>query len=155
MEFKWGSDGMTGLPHFYQGFEAGEFDDTKLYGCWLVPLRLILDRGILVFNNPSPSSPRTCVPISLEYVAENAAVTRRIREAVLKQERELLDCEIFLEKANVSIFLNFSLLCHLVLHLSSFKYFVSLFWTHFWIPILHNQQKSEFCLSLLPHQSVT
>ena len=43
---------MTGLPHFNQGFEAGEFDYTKLYGCWLEPLRLILDRGILVFNDP-------------------------------------------------------------------------------------------------------
>ena len=48
MEFKWGSDSMTGLPHFNQGFEAGEFDYTKLYGCWLEPLRLMSVKGTLL-----------------------------------------------------------------------------------------------------------
>ena len=39
---------MTGLPHFNQGFEAGEFDYTKLYGCWLEPLRLMSVKGTLL-----------------------------------------------------------------------------------------------------------
>ena len=100
LEFKWGSDGMSGLPHFNQGFEGELFDDSKLYGCWIVPLRLILDNGVLVFNNPSPSSPRTCLPISLEFVAENADVTKRVREAVIRQELGLQECEIVLEGRN-------------------------------------------------------
>ena len=104
MHFKWGYDGLTGLPHFNLAYKKEPFDDTKMYGCWLVPICLVLENGSIVYNNPSPSSPRSCIPLSLEYVAESAGVTNRVSNAVKEQEECLQNCEYFFEEKGVSIF---------------------------------------------------
>lgn len=99
MMLKWGYDGCTGVPRHNIAFDR-LFDDSKIMACWITPLELRLDadpKEKPTFYNPCPSSPRTCLPISIEYIKERPETVEDIRERMEEEISNLKPVTIVLD----------------------------------------------------------
>ncbi|XP_050298635.1 uncharacterized protein LOC126737681 [Anthonomus grandis grandis] len=73
---KWGCDGAQ-QAQFKQKFVCDSDTSANLFQSSLIPLRLICSlNGKILWQNPTPSSPRYCRPIRLRFIKETADVTR-------------------------------------------------------------------------------
>ena len=71
---KWGCDGSQ-QDQFKQKFEGSCSTDASLFQSSFVPLRLISENGNIIWQNPTPSSPRFCRPIRISFIHESTEVT--------------------------------------------------------------------------------
>lgn len=73
---KWGCDGSQ-QSQFKQKFTNDADSDANIFQSCFVPLRLVSgsEGEKLVWENPTPSSPRFCRPIRFRFVKENTDVT--------------------------------------------------------------------------------
>lgn len=75
---KWGCDGASGQPRYKTSFSNVNFDDSSIFTCSLVPLKLYEETSnTVVWINPAPSSSRYCRPISFRFEKENTTLTRK------------------------------------------------------------------------------
>ena len=77
---KWGVDGSSGHSMYKQADLQGSDDQLLLTS--VVPLRLTAMDGSLVWNNSTPSSPRFCRPISLEFCKETKSKLKDVEQRV-------------------------------------------------------------------------
>ncbi|CAH0563012.1 unnamed protein product [Brassicogethes aeneus] len=72
---KWGCDGSQQVQ-YKQKFENETDSDANIFQSSLVPLQLVCGKKkVVVWQNPSPSSPRYCRPIRIRFLHESVAVT--------------------------------------------------------------------------------
>ena len=83
---KWGMDGSSGHSQYKQ---AGTSRDDHVFVVWLVPLRLISEKGDIVWDNPAPSSPRFARPVSIEFATETTALIKERTAYIEGEAREL------------------------------------------------------------------
>ncbi|CAH0400138.1 unnamed protein product [Chilo suppressalis] len=91
---KWGCDGSQQIQ--YKMKFANETDsDANIFQSSVVPLQLVYgtERKI-IWQNPTPSSPRYCRPIRIRFVKENTDVTNEEIEYVENQIKELSKTKI-------------------------------------------------------------
>lgn len=73
---KWGCDGSQ-QNQFKQKFENKEGSDANIFQSSMVPIRLVSTKTQrVIWQNPSPSSPRFCRPIRIQFVHETTDVTK-------------------------------------------------------------------------------
>lgn len=77
---KWGVDGSSGHSMYKQAGLQGSDDQVLLTS--VVPLRLTAVDGSVVWNNSTPSSPRFCRPISLEFCKETKSKLKDVEQCV-------------------------------------------------------------------------
>lgn len=97
---KWGFDGSSSHTQYKQKFMSETSDDKYMFLTCLVPLRLIGEKNgksILLWQNPRPSSPRFCRPISLEYKKETEELVKSKKEHINKQIKDLVPTEVNLD----------------------------------------------------------
>ena len=71
---KWGCDGSH-QAQYKQTFENDMDSDANIFQSSFVPLRIICESNAkVVWQNPTPSSPRYCRPIRIRYVKESSKV---------------------------------------------------------------------------------
>lgn len=74
--YKWGCDGSQ-QAQFKQKFESCENSDSNIFQSSFVPLRLISKcNNKVVWENPTPSSPRYCRPIRIRFIKETSDITK-------------------------------------------------------------------------------
>lgn len=73
LTYKWGCDGSQ-QTRYKQKFQNDEDSDASVFISSIVPLRLTCGTKI-IWQNPTPSSPRFCRPIRMRFVKENKDVT--------------------------------------------------------------------------------
>lgn len=86
---KWGFDGSSGHSEYKQSFSESSGQDSNMFVTSYVPLRLMLDDKIL-WKNATPSSPRFCRPIRIQYAKETKELTVQ-EEAYIKSQIETLN----------------------------------------------------------------
>ncbi|XP_046144123.1 uncharacterized protein LOC114881752 [Osmia bicornis bicornis] len=69
---KWGCDGSQ-QKEYKQKFENDTDSDAQIFQSSMVPLRLTSGKNV-VWQNPTPSSPRYCRPIRLQFVKETSKI---------------------------------------------------------------------------------
>lgn len=84
MILSYGFDGSSGQSLYKQTFANFCGNDSSIFATTLIPLRLISNDNIVIWNNPTPQSVRFCRPIKLEYVKET-------KDHVLKEKQNLDD----------------------------------------------------------------
>ncbi|CAG9760196.1 unnamed protein product [Ceutorhynchus assimilis] len=73
---KWGCDGSQ-QAQFKQKFESETGSDTNIFQSSFVPLQLICEvNKKIIWQNPTPSSPRYCRPIRIRFVKESVNTTK-------------------------------------------------------------------------------
>ncbi|XP_050301716.1 uncharacterized protein LOC126739931 [Anthonomus grandis grandis] len=106
---KWGCDGSQQCQ-FKQTFENDADSGANIFQSCFVPLRLVCGKEgkNIVWENPTPSSPRYCRPIRFRFVKESTDVTQEEIEYINKsiqglqptrvnlQEKELLVRHVFI-----------------------------------------------------------
>lgn len=91
---KWGCDGSQQVQYKMK-FENETDSDANIFQSSVVPLQLVYgtERKI-IWQNPTPSSPRYCRPIRIRFVKENSDVTNEEIEYVENQIKELSKTKI-------------------------------------------------------------
>lgn len=89
--YKWGFDGASGQSNYKQNL-AGDADDSSIFMCSFVPLRLICGEDV-IWQNPRPSSTLLCRPIYFKFVNEN--------KLDIKEEMAMVEAEITALKPSV------------------------------------------------------
>ena len=64
-----------------------------MFVIWLVPLRLVSEKGDVVWDNPTPSSPRFARPISIEFAMETTALIKERTADIEGEVRALVPLE--------------------------------------------------------------
>lgn len=73
---KWGCDGSQQIQ-YKQKFENDASSDSNLFQSSFVPLELLCEStNKVVWQNPTPSSPRFCRPIRIRFVKEAVDITK-------------------------------------------------------------------------------
>lgn len=77
---KWGCDGSSGQSEYKQKFSDGNSSDANVFLTSLVPLQIVgidneSNEEVVVWKNPTPSSPRFCRPIRLQFLHEDVQST--------------------------------------------------------------------------------
>lgn len=74
---KWGCDGSQ-QSKFKQSFNNDTDSDANIFMSSFVPLRIVCgkDGSKIVWQNPTPSSPRFCRPIRFRFVKETTDITK-------------------------------------------------------------------------------
>ncbi|CAH1183647.1 unnamed protein product [Ceutorhynchus assimilis] len=73
---KWGCDGSQ-QAQFKQKFESETGSDTNIFQSSFLPLQLICEvNKKIIWQNPTPSSPRYCRPIRIRFVKESVNTTK-------------------------------------------------------------------------------
>lgn len=97
MIYKWGCDGSQ-QSQYKQNF-ANDYDsDANIFQSSLVPLQLTcgLFEKRVVWQNPTPSSPRYCRPIRIRFVKENADITNEEIQYIQNSANQLEESTIVL-----------------------------------------------------------
>ncbi|XP_021703892.1 uncharacterized protein LOC110677210 [Aedes aegypti] len=103
MYYKWGCDGSQ-QDKFKQKFENAENSDSNVFMSSLVPVRLFLNiegNQKLLWQNPSPSSPRFCRPIRARFIRETNETTKEEINYIEKQIGELTKSEYITTDSNI------------------------------------------------------
>lgn len=93
---KWGCDGSQ-QAEYKQKFQNDTDNDAHIFLSSLVPIRLIVnvdgDKKI-IWQNPSPSSPRYCRPIRIRFIRETKDTTKEEIQHIENQIRNLIKTEV-------------------------------------------------------------
>lgn len=87
---KWGCDGSSGHSTYKQKFSDSNDSDEFLFVFSLVPLQLRDETGIIVWQNPRPSSTLYCRPIKFMFSKETTQLTVTETNKVLEDINQLL-----------------------------------------------------------------
>lgn len=75
--YKWGCDGSQ-QEQYKQKFESDLDSDANIFQSSMVPLRLVCGKmKNVVWQNPTPSSPRYCRPIRIRFLHESVDITNQ------------------------------------------------------------------------------
>nr|XP_022907706.1 uncharacterized protein LOC111419170 [Onthophagus taurus] len=75
LTYKWGCDGSQ-QAQFKQTFSNSSDSDSNIFQSSLVPLQLICKKNKkVIWQNPTPSSPRFCRPMRIRFIRESKDVT--------------------------------------------------------------------------------
>ena len=87
---KWGCDGASDQSQYKISFNNELSDDSSLFACSLVPIKLYDSiTGTVIWKNNKPSSTRMCRPISLQFVKETSETINATIEHVNSQVKLL------------------------------------------------------------------
>lgn len=94
---KWGCDGSQ-QAKYKQKFDDEEASDAHIFLSSFVPLRIFCDQDghKVIWQNPTPSSPRYCRPIRFRFTKETTDVTKEEISYVEESVKRLQPTEIFL-----------------------------------------------------------
>lgn len=81
-----GLDGSSKKSSYKQTFAYVEFDDSSVVMIGIVPLRLVGESELVVWENPTPDSTHYCRPVKFAFLSETA---KFIRTENLEMEREI------------------------------------------------------------------
>lgn len=100
---KWGCDGSQ-QSKYKQRFEDADDSDANLFLSSFVPLRIICgkDNKYVVWQNPTPSSPRFCRPIRFRFLKESTDITKEEIDYVKNSSNSLVASEVQLNGAKFS-----------------------------------------------------
>ena len=92
--FTWGFDGSTRQSNYKMKFiesASGNTtsDDSALFATTMIPIRIVSNKNILLWQNPAPQSIRYCRPLKLEFVKETADHCKSEYDNVSKQINNL------------------------------------------------------------------
>lgn len=103
---KWGCDGST-QNSVQQKFSDGSYnDDSNIFQSSLLPLRLqshVGDQIKVIWQNPTPSSPRFCRPIRIRFLHETADITKEEINYVETQYQRLTKTEVLSENGTIQV----------------------------------------------------
>ncbi|KAL4720723.1 hypothetical protein ACJJTC_002087 [Scirpophaga incertulas] len=87
---KWGCDGSQ-QTKYKQKFENSADSDANIFQSSFVPLRLVsgADKRTIIWQNPTPSSPRYCRPIRIRFIKESTDIIKE-EIAYIKSQIALL-----------------------------------------------------------------
>jgi hypothetical protein len=92
-----GCDGSSGYNRFKQRFSEKSHDDQYLFIISFVPIKLVSDNNIIIWQNPKTSSTRYCRPIKLLYAKETTILineeTKKIEEEIARLEPTMITVE--------------------------------------------------------------
>lgn len=102
--YKWGCDGSQQVQ-FKQKFENSNDSDANIFQSSLVPLQLISrkNKDLIVWKNPTPSSPRYCRPIRIRFIRETSDVTNEEIGYINSQIQTLQETRISRTEGDLSI----------------------------------------------------
>lgn len=103
---KWGFDGSSSHTQFKQRFVSEAADDKYMFLTCLVPLRLTIEKSeenLVFWQNPKPSSPRFCRPISLQYKKETSELAIAQKENIERQIKALIPTKVTLNSQSISV----------------------------------------------------
>ncbi|CAH0546704.1 unnamed protein product [Brassicogethes aeneus] len=100
---KWGCDGSSGMSEYKQKFEDDGNSDASIFLASLVPIQLVSEKDVILWQNPRPSSPRFCRPIYMEYVHETTEIIKRVSGKIQEQKSTLEPSKIQFNGQNISI----------------------------------------------------
>lgn len=100
---KWGCDGSSGHSTYKQKFEDSEATDEFLFAIMFVPLRLISPQGVVVWQNPRPSSTLYCRPIKFIFAKETTELITTETNKVLEEASQLLPSLCTVGETQVSV----------------------------------------------------
>lgn len=86
---KWGCDGASNQSQYKQKFNeliSSDQNESSIFMTSLVPLRLVTEENIVVWENPSPSSTRYCRPIKFQFIKESSVT---VKNEVTEMETEI------------------------------------------------------------------
>lgn len=87
---KWGCDGSSGHSMYKQKFTNNNESDEFLFVFSFVPLQLLNETGIIVWQNPRPSSTMYCRPIKFIFSKESTQMTVSETNRVLEEINQLV-----------------------------------------------------------------
>lgn len=103
MRCKWGCDGSQ-QAQYKQTFRNIADSDAYLFQSSFVPLQLIcLANNKVIWQNPTPSSPRYCRPIRIRFVKESTDITLQEIEHVKNATNAINTSVISVQNNNYSI----------------------------------------------------
>ena len=77
--FSYGFDGSSGQAEYKQKFDGpGVKSDNSLFATTVIPLRLVENNNLTLWNNQAPQSIKFCRPLKLEYM-------KKAKEHALKE----------------------------------------------------------------------
>lgn len=85
--YKWGCDGSQ-QSQFKQKMQNEDYSDSNIFQSCLVPLQLKIGKKI-VWQNPTPSSPRYCRPIRIRFAKESTDLTNEEIECISSKIEQL------------------------------------------------------------------
>lgn len=94
---KWGCDGSQ-QSQYKQIFESDADSDANIFQSCFVPLRLVSGKTCekVLWENPTPSSPRYCRPIRFRFIKESIDITQEEIEYVKTSAQSLNATEVVL-----------------------------------------------------------
>lgn len=103
-DLKWGCDGSQ-QSQFKQKMQSHNATDSNIFQSSLVPLQLVCgtNRRKVVWQHPTPSSPRYCRPTRIRFTKETSDVTKDEINYVENQTRSLEDCKYSKEDVTASV----------------------------------------------------
>ena len=92
---KWGCDGSQ-QSQFKQKMQNDDATDSNIFQSCLVPLQLVCgkNRKKIIWQNPTPSSPRYCRPIRIRFVKESTDITNE-EINYIQNQIDLLENSVF------------------------------------------------------------
>lgn len=92
---KWGCDGSQ-QARYKQMFDNPEESDSNIFLSSFVPLQIFCGKNYkkVIWENPSPSSPRFCRPIRFQFVKESDDVTKEEIRYVEESVKRLIPTDI-------------------------------------------------------------
>lgn len=95
---KWGCDGSQ-QAKYKQKFENDSDSDANIFQSSFVPIRLICTlNNKIIWQNPTPSSPRYCRPIRIRFVKETTDITNEEINYITSNINSLQASEITLKE---------------------------------------------------------
>lgn len=68
MTWKWGIDGCSSQSNYKQRSLDPELDDSSVVMISIVPLRMVDETDLIIWENPTPSSTQYCRPVKFTFV---------------------------------------------------------------------------------------
>jgi len=100
---KWGCDGSQ-QTQYKQKFLNDYDSDTNIFQSSFVPLQLICTHNKkLIWQNPTPSSPRYCRPIRIRFVKESSDITNEEISYIQNSVNSLQDTKLALADKSFSV----------------------------------------------------
>lgn len=99
--YKWGCDGSQ-QSQFKQKMQNEDYTDSNIFQSCLVPLQLKC-RSKIVWQNPTPSSPRYCRPIRIRFAKESTDLTNEEIEYMLSKIEQLENSQFINDGLSINV----------------------------------------------------
>lgn len=104
MMFSWGFDGCTGVSNYNQSYTStvdnAPQSDGNLFVTTVIPLRLLYNsdaKNIILWNNRTSQSPKSCRPLCIQCISESSDVILKQKNDTEEEINNLEILEITLE----------------------------------------------------------